>query len=188
MLPKSHHLKEWDLRRQLRLPQEPSHSPTACFPNPSPEKQGMGSSRGHIFASQIHFKPSAWQHSCCSHPSSRLLFLLIRECFVSTYQPSILSNQNRILVWVQHPSPRGPVGFTNQEAQAALCFSLGTQVVSKASGHTQACTHTCSSRALRGLLIGGWLVSMLLPFPIGTASTVKEDTDAWASLMERRLS
>lgn len=122
------------------------------------------------------------------HPSSRLLFLLIRECFVSTYQPSILSNQNRILVWVQHPSPRGPLGFTNQEAQAALCFSLGTQVVSKASGHTQACTHTCSSRALRGLLIGGWLVSMLLPFPIGTASTVKEDTDAWASLMEPRLS
>ena len=177
MLPKSHHLKEWDLRRQLRLPQEPSRSPTACFPNPSPEKQGMGSSRGHIFASQIHFKPSAWQHSCCSHPSSRLLFLLIRECFVSTYQPSILSNQNRILVWVQHPSPRGLVGFTNQEAQAALC-SLWVPRLSAKHLDTHRHTHTCSSRALRGLFIGGWLVSMLLPFPIGTASTVKEDTDA----------
>ena len=112
------------------------------------------------------------------HPSEpQFPLLLIRECFVSTYQPSILSNQNRILVWVQHPSPRGLVGFTNQEAQAALC-SLWVPRLSAKHLDTHRHTHTCSSRALRGLFIGGWLVSMLLPFPIGTASTVKEDTDA----------
>lgn len=179
MLPKSHHLKRWDLRGQLRLPQEPSQSPTSCSQTPALQSREEGCSGGHIFASQIHFKPFAWQHCCCSHPGSRLLFLLIRECFVSTYQPSILSNQNSILVRVQHPSRRGLVGFTKQEAQAALCFSLGAQVVRKASGqHRHA--HTCFSRSSERTL-HCWLTGFnapSLPFPTGTGSTMKEDTDA----------